>query len=284
MLATTQINFDKLFDTDFDDIYAEHVLMFDSLTDEELHQIIVEGIIPEKLKAKASHIINKWAKIDPNKKLAEIENKLKQQGVGALKFKSIATKHAKSAGRELKPHLKDPKKMALVIKKHYRAAEIEVNELSQAEKWGVSVLMLVAILILNTFIINILSLICALLGLSPLIGFALGAIFIAPITEETAKFISIKKKATGQFFTTFNLAEFSMYIASLTSAGVPLLTAVLGRLLAVSMHGATTYVQWRHRKSGEEKGEVDDKTAKKGLAIGMVIHSMWNFLGTLAMW
>ena len=82
MLAISEINFDELYD--------ESVLMFDSLSEEELNQILVEGIIPDKLKQKASKIINKFGKVDPKKKIEEIERKLKQHGVGAKKVKDIA--------------------------------------------------------------------------------------------------------------------------------------------------------------------------------------------------
>jgi hypothetical protein len=58
---------------------------------------------------------------------------------------------------------------------------------------------------------------------------------------------------------------------------------VIARLLSVGLHGVTTWIQWKKRKEGEEKGELDDKTAKKGLKIAILIHTAWNFLASLSM-
>lgn len=273
MLSITEVNFNRLYD--------ESVLMFDVVDEEVLHQIIAEGIIPDKIKQRATHIINKWGKVDPKQKIKELEDKLKNQGVEAKKITDVATRHARLASKEIRRNIKDPKKMGSIIKSHYRAAEAEVLELTEAEKWGGSVLILILVLIIAGFLQIILSVICISLGFQPIIGMILGAIFIAPLVEESAKFVSIKRKMTGQYFAVFNIAEFGLYLGALTASGIPLLTAAILRLIAVGVHGATTFIQWKARKIGEEKGELDDKTAKKGLGLSMVLHGAYNFLASL---
>lgn len=269
MIALTEI--------DFDELINESQIMFDFDP-----QLLEEGIISDTVVKKVQKAIDKWGKVDVKKKLNNIEKQLKVQGVNSAKLRQIVTKNAKSAISEIKSGPKNPKKMASVLVKHYAKTQQDVNDLTDAEKWGLSVLLLIGIFIVGSFLFFIIFGLTTAFGLPPTVAMAAGAIIVAPLTEEGARFISIKKRATGQFFVIFNIIEFLQYVFLMAGAGVSIVVAVLARLLAVGVHAGLTWVQHRARKKGEEKGETDDKTAKKGLVLAMVLHSAWNFLAVMA--
>lgn len=107
-------------------------------------------------------------------------------------------------------------------------------------------------------------------------------IVISPVVEEYAKYISIKKKATGQFFLLFNLYEFFSYVIRFVIIGISIPVAIGYRILPVLMHALTTYIMFKFRR--KEVKDVDNKeeiTQTKGypktsLAVGILIHFIWN--------
>ena len=270
MIAITEINFDELINE------SQIMLDFDDI-------LIQEGVIPDSINRKAKKIIEKWGKIDIRPKLAKLERDLKSQGVAVGKLNTIIQKNANNAISEIKSSQRNPKKIGSILVKHYNKTQEEVNELSDIEKWGGSIILLLFVLVINTFIYTVLINIGMMFGLPSIMPLAVAGIMVAPLVEESAKFISIKKKATGQYFTVFNIGEYILLVYQFTRfENVPLLFAALARLISVGLHGLLTWVQWKARKIGEERGETDDKTAKQGLMLAMMMHSTMNFLSIMA--
>lgn len=111
----------------------------------------------------------------------------------------------------------------------------------------------------------------------------LSIVIIGPMVEEFAKMKSIKGKYGKQFFILFNAIEFSQYVISLTSAGFPLLLAVVVRLIAIAMHFTTTMVHGYFAKRRDLRVSDKDKKMEtlKGYTIGTLIHSIWNYIAIM---
>jgi uncharacterized DUF497 family protein len=107
------------------------------------------------------------------------------------------------------------------------------------------------------------------------LGMAITAVAIAPITEEIAKFISIKRGHAGEFGFVFNALEFAQYLIQYgPMVGYAKMAVV--RIFPVIMHYSTIIVEKYFNDKGEKTG--NKSLDKIGLVIGMAIHALWNFL------
>ena len=147
-----------------------------------------------------------------------------------------------------------------------------------------AIVLLLLVSTINSIIMTALQLIL------PGLGLALTAIFVAPITEESAKAVAIKGKYDKEFTIVFNIAEFSQYViqgapAALLFGGKDgLKKLVAGRLAAVAMHCTTTIVQKLtqdekiQKKLGLDKEKDKEQLTFIGRITGMLIHAAWNIM------
>jgi hypothetical protein len=209
-------------------------------------------------------------------KIKKITQQLKDGNVETSKLENIAKKYSKRAVVEFKQS-KDKADIGIILKRNFQAAVQESSIEVAFNKIGKSLVLLSIILIINTFLHNFLAVVCMIIGLPPSLGYAMGSIFVAPLTEETAKMISIQGGFTGTFFVVFNVAEFSMYMVRLLGAGMDIVTATVARLLAVGLHATTTLIQ----KYYYDKYPKDENKKYTGYKLGILIHGLWNFMAVM---
>lgn len=111
----------------------------------------------------------------------------------------------------------------------------------------------------------------------PSIGITLGAILVGPITEEIGRWVSIKKRAGGQFTILFNAVEFSTYLLSASVMGMSMGAMVLTRIAPLILHTLLTVLM----RSGIQSGSAmtgTKITALHGLynAAQTASYAIWN--------
>lgn len=117
----------------------------------------------------------------------------------------------------------------------------------------------------------------------PIVGQQASAIVVAPIIEEIAKQVSIKKDFATEYAVVFNLLEASMYIYNNKNPLMPTKILVRIRSFVAGMHITTTIIQWLtsneavQKKLGLDKKEDRDKLSLLGHIIGILIHAIWNY-------
>ena len=136
--------------------------------------------------------------------------------------------------------------------------------------------------------INTLTNTVLVLLVGPKIGLFLTAVIVAPLVEEASKSISVKGKFEKEYYVIFNAFEASMYISSMTKMGYSLGKAVAIRIAPALMHGVNTII---HKIFDSEKvrrkydiGDDEDarnKATTAGYIITVLVHSTWNFVGSI---
>ena len=209
----------------------------------------------------------------------QLERKLKQYDINIARLKAVINQKKQFIQRSKNKKPEDVgKQLAHEVPTIFGTREGQTAfQKAKAVGKGVltSLILFVIILFLNTIAF---ATFYVILG-QELLAIALAAIFAAPLTEETGKYLSIKWGATGQFWFIFNAAEFLMYVTHMIAAGVPVLVASFTRLLAIAMHTITMYIMFKVRKYHIEIGENPD--AKIGWAAGVIIHFFWNLAAAM---
>lgn len=118
------------------------------------------------------------------------------------------------------------------------------------------------------------------------VGSVLSVCISAPICEELCKQIAVKGDFVTEFTVVFNLMEASQYIIRFTN-DMGFMKILKVRLMAVTMHVTTTFVQWfMGNKKIQEKMGIDSKDKEKcstiGYFCGVIIHAIWNSLATFS--
>lgn len=245
----------------------------------EQQEILYENFLSDlaaKLKSQdfLKSISNKLSNIDISKKLKQIEHQLEQNNIDTNQIKKIINKNIK------KINIKNIKETSLKLKDNL--LEI-LNEVKQTipGKISLSIITLVFVLIIGYYLSPVVLHLGAQLGLSEKICSILPMIFISPLLEEYAKFISIKHSFTGEYFIAFNVFEFTAYIFIFLNLGIGLVPAIISRSLALMMHAITTYIQYKFRNESKNKDD-EEHQSRIGLLAGIVIHFFWN-LGSVAL-
>jgi preprotein translocase subunit SecE len=195
------------------------------------------------------------------KNLTNAKKQLYEAGVELDLIEKIVKPHALAAAKELKSG--NTKNLG----NHFNQILQEMKKTRKIAQLGKSLFILVIVVAINSFFLSIASLI-----VGPQLAFAAVALFCAPLIEEAGKYFSIKHKATGMYFIVFNFVEFTSYLVQLLAAGIALPTIIIGRLLAVLLHYATTSIQFGARQK---------KDTKLGYKLAVLVHAFWNFMGIL---
>lgn len=205
-----------------------------------------------------------------NNKVKQLKGKLSSHGVDMKWFDTTIDKHTT-----------DIKKQSSVEKAIDTAVKAFVSFSNEFRgKYGnvaASAMLLFIVVAINTFLFNIIITALLLGGVSGPMAMTIAAATVAPLVEETAKFISIKAGATKEFFMVFNVIEFMKYVIMMTLTGIGIIPAMILRLTAVIMHGSTTKIQSLFVKEFPK----EPKKQMIGLGIGIAIHAIWNFMAGL---
>lgn len=206
--------------------------------------------------------------------MAKIEKQLRDANIDVDSINVIIKKYVHKVKIS-----NNPVEVAKSLVENFQAATTEVmTSLPRDIAW--SILTLMVVMCLNTFLLLVILVIGTNLGIPPQICMYALVIFVAPIVEEYSKYISIKNNYTGAYFIIFNMSEFSSYVLKMLAIGYNLAPAILIRLTVVMMHAITTYIQYHMRKNAKEKDK--EEASKLGLIIGIIIHFFWN-LGAVVM-
>lgn len=253
--------------TSFLDLYENENILYETIKN------------PDNLKKIDRNINKKKHKVD--RFISQLENKLKRNKIDTLALRK-SVKNYINTNIKNKLHSDNPKNIGKNIAENLpgifgtKKTQTELEK-SQAISSGLvkAVLLFIIILYIHILLFEIFFII----GIPVELAFIILAIFIAPFTEETAKYLSIKHNATGQFWIVFNAYEFFSYVTAMLTAGVPLTAAITTRTLTLLMHTITTYVMYVTRKENIKSQQNPD--SKVGLAAGIMIHMFWNIKATL---
>jgi len=202
--------------------------------------------------------------LDSNKekitsKIKNIENQLIAGGVNIKELEKIGAKHASISTKQIKSkNFNVSRTIDSIIYEFQRG-----NIFSQIT---MAIAILCVIVLLNSFFHTLF-----LLYFSKKVAWALTAVIIAPLVEETGKFISIQQNSTMTYFIVFNIFEFGLYLYNMLNDGFGLPMIIIGRSMTVMMHGFTTLIQKDANNKGQQEGQL-------ALIKGIFFHGLWNLL------
>lgn len=224
--------------------------------------------------------------------VSKMFNKLGVAGDKSTKAKQIVNKAGKDIGDDIKKNginKETSKKIYSIVEDAISEMveilkDIDIDEELKQDKYDTNkiwkaIICLVVVVVINSIIIAVFQIL-----LGPFLGMKVGAIIIAPITEELAKKVSIKGKFTVEFAAVFNVYEFSSYVLQMGAARINIVSAAKLRLMAVGMHLTTTLVEYLTSNEkiqnalGLKSKEDKDKLSFIGHCAGMMIHATWNFM------
>ena len=108
---------------------------------------------------------------------------------------------------------------------------------------------------------------------NPDVARLLVGIMVAPFVEEAGKLISVKPNFTWEYFTIFNLAEFTGYVVGMISElNMNPITAILIRIPALAMHLFNTILHVDAKERNDSAG---------GYKVTVAIHAIFNTLGPI---
>ncbi len=253
------------------------------LTFESKYYIIEEDITPEKV---VEYVKKK--KNEVPRKINEFEKKLKDSGIDVEKIKKAAKAAAegskntalKNNGKNttIKNAIEQFTKDLVSTRKYFvnsdKKTDIKIknkeehNVVSVAGGILKSIGLLAALVFVGSYLRN---LALVLTGSEEIAGIV-GTVLIGPLTEELSKVISVKNNFTWEYFTIFNLAEFTGYVAEAIRNGGDPISAIITRLICVSGHLAYTLIHVESHKRGDSSG---------GFKLAVMLHSLWNGLSVL---
>ena len=141
-----------------------------------------------------------------------------------------------------------------------------------------SALLLIFVVITNTLISSILTILFGVVGRN------LSTWLVCPIIEEAAKQIAIRGEFTLEFTAVFNTYEFTSYVFNMSIIGMPFIKAIKTRLIVVGMHVTTTIIQYLSNNEkllkslGLNKEDDRNQVSALGHITGSLIHITWNYL------
>lgn len=247
------------------DSYIEYLWMEDRL-----------NYIQEELLTEAE--LNKLV-LGVKSKLNFIESELKKYKIIPNEIKLLAKQEGKKI-RSLFEQGKTPEEASKIIvnksmkklKGILMKAKSTFVSMSLSEKVGMSLLLFVAIVYINTILGVGLSIL-----LDPAIAMKITLVIVAPTVEEIAKNYAIQLGmpwvATGVIFG----LEMLSYVFILVNQGASIAKALIARLAVLIGHFATTFIQ---KKIIDTTKDEDDKNKKLFIAFlaGFTVHAIFNIV------
>ena len=213
--------------------------------------------------------------LDSEKKINEIKNK---KNINTTKIEKIVKHFTKQA---ITDFTNSTNKKSFSFNKYINEAFQTVikSNVVNDDIGGVSksIILIIAILVVNYFISSILL----TFGFPSNFVSNFSNIISAPLTEETAKFISVKQNFTKEFFIIFNITEFTLFIIAAASTGILTPAHVFVRLIVIGFHLLLTLIHVSARNESKKSENKDNNLPLIGLSMATVLHAVWNSLAFL---
>ena len=157
--------------------------------------------------------------------------------------------------------------------------ELQIPDKFDARNISKSIVVLIAVGALNTIFMTLFASLCG----DPLLGIRLGAVIVAPLTEEAGKIISIKGKFDKEYFFVFNAFEFTSYVTKGLDAGIELKKMIFIRSIGVLAHFIFTLIHKFMQSNAikkllnpKDEKDFENKCVFLGNIIGVGLHAFFN--------
>ena len=140
----------------------------------------------------------------------------------------------------------------------------------------IGVLALLVVIVIN----SVLAIIFTVM-FGPLTATAITAIFVAPLTEESGRAISLRAggvNSLSAFTASINVFEFVTYVQDMLRKGVKLIVAIPLRIIGALFH---SFLQTLQLKGYAEELQGKKDGGINSLLLAMLIHGLYNFLAML---
>lgn len=205
---------------------------------------------------------------DKGANIKEIEKE--GRSIGKIIKKGIDKKQSK----EVIFKMVEPKVKSTLIKFGRAFGGGEDEERTQSEKIIRSLRIFLIILVFNSAFSAIL-----IPFFGPLVATSILAITLAPVLEELGKNIAVTSGYPWIYTGIFAGIEGIMYVVMMVLGGIPVHMALIFRVIALTMHFLTTFIQVKSYENKKYSGE--EISARKGYIAGVLIHLSYNFIATL---
>lgn len=202
---------------------------------------------------------------------------LKDKGISLSSIKSISNKFSPKIKKMMDSGL-SPKEASSKISKDVSKEmitllkKVKQSNPNMTQKIIGSVSIFTMLILSQSFIVGFLG------GLiSPEIAMRVAAVTLAPVFEEYAKRVAIRRKYPFVYTGIFAGVEFLMYVIDLVSRGANLPRTIIMRSITLLMHFSTTFIQ----KLIIDKYGIDSFAGRISWIIAVVIHSLFNILGII---
>ena len=251
----------------------------------DYYDCLEENFLTDFTSEKINQLAAKIKKIKKvyDHKISQIEKKLFASGVNVRQIKKDAetaarnsnAKNGKSANLKnaLKTFTTDLINRKYLINNDER--QVQVKKKTETESTSVaggilkSLGVLAVVVFINSYFLGIAT---AITGNAD-VALMLVGIIVAPLVEEAGKLISVKNNFTWEYFTIFNLAEFTSYVVGMISEmNMNPITAILVRIPALAMHLFNTLVHVDAKERNDSGG---------GYKVAVAIHAIFNTLAPI---
>jgi hypothetical protein len=220
--------------------------------------MLTESFIEDTLKPKLIQLLSKKAqRLEADKRKFEqtlqmYARELTAMGINGNEAREIATRKARAV---------TPANFKQMVARQFSEMidEIKQGGIASITK---TMLTILAIIFIQSVMMQIFFV--ASSG-NPILSMALLAMFVAPIVEETGRWISIKSGKGGQFTLLFNIAEYTTYMLQAPMMGISLSTMAIVRIIPVIGHTLLSIIM----RSGVQSGNTI-------LPQAMTLHAVYN--------
>jgi len=252
VIASTSV-LDRYYINAYQDDYLEEGVIADTFISIYNKLKNVKKTASKKLEEMSDRIFKNIPSL--KKQQQKLEKDLKSKNIDVERIKELARKHADAAYKEIK---RNPSKFS--FQKHLNRFTEEVQEeMSFGEKFTLALLAVMAGIFLLRFAFHLFFFLTGNESLSLFLQY----VFFAPVIEETAKMLSVKKGFGGVYFVLFNIFEVfnnaSKYVGDPTKGIFDITAPVL-------LHGITTLIHYAAPK--------DDHYLHWVLAV--IMHGLFN--------
>lgn len=217
----------------------------------------------------------------------EKEARLRKAGVNVDSIKRKATKAGEKAGaqlRGLRENAVSESQLSQAVQKHFLEVFTGIySDLGNDGELEAGLVLFLVVLIANTFIAAILGAIgMAVTGsmTGVFVANAITSIFVAPLTEETARRYAIQQGKGLSSLTLFiNSFEFVSYVGQMIQMGIPVVAAVFIRTVLALFHQFLGALQkWGYLKD-IANGVDHEEAGVYEYYLAITIHALNNAFG-----
>jgi len=262
----------ELMEMILDETYEVSPEIINKICKVSLNESDIISMLESSVNSKQLGIDNQKFNRDIAKSSTKITNLIKTQGINA-RCKSEILQEIRDLYSNIQSYI------------DYEALGLNPNVQKEIKKFGLENISRSIALLLGIFVINTLCGMVLRILFGNVLGSYLTGVFVAPLTEESAKQISIRYGYNAEFMIIFNIFEFTLYMSNpyyLAKNGFEKMFKI--RIVAVLGHVAYNITQLIfanpkvQKMLGFDKENPDDveKSHLIGQIIAMFLHSSWN--------